>query len=141
MRVGPCHDYEFVSRATIHRRLQTIAHFLGFDQRFAGSVTATFVRHLVFNVATGRTRATHFTNGSADHERTTPAGVRIDQQRQIADIADAANVLADIVQCSHGQVRQAERGVRDTGTGQVDRLKTGLFREQCRICVDRTDDL
>jgi hypothetical protein len=139
--IGARHDREFCVASPVHRSLDAVDHLPGLHQRFARTVTAAFHGYLILDVAGCRAGAFHFLHRAADHEGTAPAGIRINQQGQIAGIGDATNVLADIRQRGHREVRQAEGGVGDAGTGQVDRPESGFVRKQCRIRIDRADDL
>ena len=141
VRVGARHDHELRVGAAIHRGLDAVDHLVGGDQCLAGAVAAALRLHLVLEVAAGRARADQVRNGARDVEGRAPAGVGIDQQRQVAGRGDAADVLADVVQAGDAEVRQAERGVRDARAGEVEGAEAGALGEQRAEGIDGADDL
>ena len=69
------------------------------------------------------------------------AGVDVDQQRQVADVGDAADVDEHVVQVGDAEVRHAERAGGDAAAGKVDRAVADALRHQRVVGVDRADDL
>ncbi len=97
--------------------------------------------HLVLEMHAGGTGADQVAGRARDRECGAEAGIRVHQQRQPGGAADAARVLADVVEARDAEVRQAERGVRDAGARQVERAETGTLREQRAVGIDGARDL
>ena len=74
-------------------------------------------------------------------KRAAEAGVDVDQQRQVADVGDAAHVGEDVVQGGDAQVGQPERARGDAAAGEIDRLVARPLGEARVIGVDRADHL
>ena len=141
MGIGARHDDEPIVGAPVGGRLDPVAHLGCRHEGLAGPVAAALGRDLVLDVQTGSARTGHFPDCPGDVESRAPAGVGIDQERQVGGPADPPDVLADIVQAGHAQIRQAERCVRHTGAGQVDGPESRGFGEQGAVGVDGADDL
>ena len=69
------------------------------------------------------------------------AGVDVDQQRQVADVGDAADVDQHVVEVGDAEVRHAERAGGDAAAREVDRAVADALRQQRVVGVDRADDL
>src|SRR5258705_12016498 len=72
--------------------------------------------------------------------RTKP-GVDVNQEWDIADIGDAADIGQHILKAHDPEIRQAQRACGDTTTRQVDCAIAGTFRQERMIRVNRTDNL
>ena len=142
VRVGARHDHELRVGAPVDGGLDAIDHLLGRDERLARPVAAALGLHLVFEVAAAPAPdLTRSRDRARDVERRAPAGVGVDQQRQVGRRGDAPDVLADVVEAGDAEVRQPERGVGDAGARQVDGAEAGPLRQQRRVGVDGADDL
>ncbi len=141
VRVGARHDHEVVVGAAVHRGLDAVHHLGRADQRLARAVAAALGLHLVLEVAARGTGADQVGDGARDVESRAPAGVGVDEQRQVARRGDAAHVLADVVQRGDAEVGQAERSVGDAGAREVDRAEAGALGEQRAERIDGADDL
>ena len=64
-----------------------------------------------------------------------------DEQRQVADIGDAANIGQHIVQRRNTQVRQPQRTGRHAAAGKIDGLEPRPLGQQGMVGVDRAGDL
>jgi hypothetical protein len=135
------HDDEGGIAASVHGRLEAIDHLLCRHQLLARTVTAALGGHLVLEVHAAGAGADQLTRGARDVERTAEAGVGIDQKRQLARPADAAHVLAHVVERGHPQVRQSEGRIGHARARQIEGAEPGAPGEQRRIGVDRSDDL
>jgi hypothetical protein len=62
--------------------LDAIGHLFGRDQFLAGPMAAALGAYLVLDVHGGRAGLDHGADGARDVERSAPAGVDVDQQRQ-----------------------------------------------------------
>ena len=60
------------------------------------------------------------------------AGVDVDQQRQVADVGDAADVGEHVVEGADAEVGQAERAGGDAAAGEVDRAGSRRARPAAR---------
>src|SRR5205085_10237451 len=69
------------------------------------------------------------------------AGVDVDQQRQVADIADAPDIGENIVQVGDAKVRHAERAGGDAAAREIDRAIAHALRHQRVVGADTADDL
>ena len=141
MRIGARHDRKGIVIAAVNGRLDAIDHFGGLDQRFSRPMTAALYADLIFDMTTGGAGFGHLANGPADHERTAPPRIGIDQQGHFRCGADAPDVFADVAQRRHCQVGQTAGRVCHPGTGQVDRPKSGIFGQQGHVGINRADDL
>ena len=97
--------------------------------------------NLVLEMHAGGARAGELARRARDRERCAEASVGVDEERQRGRAADAAHVLADVVEARDPEVGQPERGVRDAGAGQVDRAEAGFLGEQRAVGIDRAGDL
>ncbi len=124
-RIGARHDDEVVIGAGIDRGLDAVDHFLLADDFLARTMAAALGADLVFDVDGGRAELDHRLDGARDVEgRSAEAGVDVDQQRQVADVGDAAHVGQHVVEVGDAEVGQAERAGGDAAAGQVDRLES-----------------
>src|SRR6267378_5755757 len=78
--------------------------------------------------------------GDVEGARAEP-GIDVDQQWQVADIGDAADIRKHIVEVRDTEVRHAERAGGNAAAGQVDRLVAHALRHQRVIRADRAGDL
>jgi hypothetical protein len=97
VRIGARHDDELRIGAPVDRGLDAIGHLRRGHQRLARPVAAALGRHLILEMHAGGAGADELTRGAGDVEGGAPAGVGIDQQRQLAGAADAAHILADVI--------------------------------------------
>ena len=104
-------------------------------------MAATLLHHLVFDVETGSAGLRHLACGAGDVECAAPAGVDVNQQRQVAGGCDAARVFTDVMQCSDAEIGNAQRRSRHAAAGEIQRLVSALLREDGAIGGDGTDDL
>ncbi|MNN28133.1 hypothetical protein D3C81_1416910 [compost metagenome] len=105
-------------------------------------MAATLGTDLVFDVDGGSAELAHRAHGTRHVERRgAKPGVDIHQQRQVADVGDAAHVGEHVIQGVDAQVRQAQRAGGHAATGQVDRLEACAFGQQRVVGVDRADHL
>ncbi len=104
-------------------------------------MTAALGLHLILQMQSRGTGARELPNGARNAECAAEAGIRIDQQWQGAGGGDAADLLADIIQGGHAQIRQPEGTVGDPGARQVQGTKSGLRGQQRGVRTDRADDL
>jgi len=141
VRIGARHHHEGRIGARVHGCLEAVDHLSRGHQRLAWPVTAALGRHLILEMHAGGSGADQIAAGAGDVEGAAETGVSIDQQRQLAYRRDAAHVLAYVVERGDPQVRQAEGGVGNPGTGEIDRTEAGALGEQRRISVDRAHDL
>ena len=141
MRIGARHDDELVVDAAVGGGLQPVTHLAGLDQRLAGTMAAALDRDLVFEVAPRGTRPRHLANGARNHERAAPPGVGVDEQRHIGCRSNAADVLADVIERRHREIREAERRIRNARAGKIDGFEAGSLGQQCRVGVDSACDL
>ncbi len=139
--IRPRHDDEGCVGARIHRRLHAVAHFLRADEFLAGPMAAALGLHLVLKVTAGGARARELANRPRNHERTTPAGIGIDQQGQRRRRDDAPRILADVVERGEPEVRQAEGRVGHARAGKIKRAEPRARRLHGAIGIDRPDDL
>ena len=80
-------------------------------------------------------------HGAGDVEGAAPAGVDVDQQRQLGDVGDAPHVLEHVVEAGHAQVRQAAGGGGHPAAREVERAIAGALGHDRVVGVDRPDDL
>ena len=104
-------------------------------------MSAALGLHLVFDVATRGAGLRQRANRARDIEGSAETRVRIDEQRQRADIGDAPNVGQHIVKRRDAKVRHAERSGRDATARQIDSAVAGALRHARVIGVDRANDL
>ncbi|MNJ18797.1 hypothetical protein D3C77_131080 [compost metagenome] len=105
-------------------------------------MAAALGANLVFDVDRRCAELDHRLDGTGHVERRgAKAGVDIHQQRQVADIGDAAHVGEHVIQAGDAQVRQAQGAGSYTATRQVDGLETGTLGQQRVVGIDRTDHL
>ena len=88
-----------------------------------------------------RAGAAQLTRRAGDIERSAPAGIGIDEQRQLGRAGDTTHVFADIVEAGDTEVGKSEGSVRDAGTREVQSAESGALRQQSAVGVDCTDDL
>ena len=84
VRVGARHDDESLSRAPIDGGLDAIDHLVRAAPAPCPGDGRTLGLHLVFEVHTARARTMSSAHRARDVEGTAPAGIGIDQQRQVA---------------------------------------------------------
>src|SRR5579859_3084084 len=65
------------------------------------------------------------------------AGIGIDHEWQVGDIADRHSVLNDLAQIDEGQVGQPERHIRHSRAGHIDRLETEIGDHAGRQWIGR----
>src|SRR3546814_18681974 len=95
-------------------------------------MAATLGADLILDVAGGGAGLDQRLDRALDVERTrAQAGVDIDQQRQFANVRDAAAVDQHVVPRVDAEIRQAEPALRAAYTREVDRL------EAAALCVSR----
>jgi hypothetical protein len=68
-------------------------------------------------------------------------GIDVDQQRQGADIGDAADIGQDVVEIADAQIGKPERAGCDSSSRQIDRLVTGALGKARVVGVDRAHAL
>nr|GEU28025.1 hypothetical protein [Tanacetum cinerariifolium] len=95
--VGAGHDHELFVGARIDGGADAVDHFLLRDDLLAGPVAAALGAHLVFDVHGGRAGLDHRLDGARDIESGgAESGIGIHQQRQIADVGNAAHVAGHL---------------------------------------------
>ncbi|MOA02418.1 hypothetical protein D3C78_1218690 [compost metagenome] len=105
-------------------------------------MAATLGADLVFDVGSGGAGLDQVLDGTLDVEGArTEAGVDVDQQRQVADVGDAAYVGEHVIQGVDAQIRQAQGASGHAATGQVDGPEAGAFGQQGVVGVDRANYL
>ena len=72
-----------------------------------------------------------------DVEGAAPAGIDVDQQRQVAHVGDAADVGEHVVERADAEIGQPERAGGDAAAGEVERAEAGALGEQRGVGVDR----
>ncbi len=97
---------------------------------------------LIFDMQRRRPGLAHRSHRAGDVERrSAETAVHIHQQRQRANVGDAANVGQHIVQGRNAQIRQPQRTGRHAAAGKVDGLESGPLGQQRMVGVDRAGDL
>ena len=139
--VRASHDDEVRVGPGIDGGLDAIDHLLRRNQFLAGPVAAAFAAYLVFDVHGGSPGALHGADGAGDVEGASPAGVDIDQQRQVGDLGDAAHVDQHIFHGADAEVGHAERVGGHSTAGEVERAKAGGLRHARGERVDGADHL
>jgi hypothetical protein len=130
------------SGARIDRGLDPVAHLFLADELLAGAVAAALGADLVLDVHGARAELDQGLRGARDIEGArAEAGVHIHQQRQVADIGDAADVGEDVVEVRDAEVGQAERAGGHAAAGQVQRAVADALRHQRVVRIDGADDL
>ena len=127
--------------ARVDGRLDAIDHLFARDDLLAGAVAATLGLHLVFDVTARGAGLGERADGARNIESAAEAGVRIDQQRQRANVGDAAHVGEHIVECRDTEVRHAERSGRNAAARKIDGAVAGALRHARVVGVDGADDL
>ena len=97
--------------------------------------------YLVFDMHRSGSGALHGADGAGDVEGASPAGVDVDQQRQVGDLGDAADVDQHIFHGADTEIGHAERVGRHSSAGKVERAKAGRLRHARRVGVDGADHL
>ena len=96
----------------------------------------------LFDVGSSSAGLDQALDGTLDIERArTKAGVDVDQQRQVADIRDAAHIDQYVFQSIDTQIRQTQRTGGDTTARQVESLEAGALGQQGVVGVDGTNNL
>jgi hypothetical protein len=104
----------------------------------ARQVAAELGRDLVLQVHGGGAGGGHLPDRAGG---VVPAGVDIDQQRQINPLRDPARIGQDVGKLGFAGVGPAVRVVGHAGAGEVERPEPGALGEECRIGVDGPGDL
>jgi len=69
------------------------------------------------------------------------ARIDVDEEREIADIGDAANVREHVVEVRDAEIGHAQRTRGDAGAGKVDRAVAHALRHHRVVGADGTYDL
>ncbi len=93
MGVGACHDDELVVDPGVHGGFDSVAHFVGADEFFAGAMPAALGLHLVFQVAAAGSGPGQIPDRAGDLKGAAPTGVGIHQERQVGRLDDAPGRL------------------------------------------------
>ena len=103
---------------------------------------APFSAYLVFDVHRGGAELDQRFHGARDVECARPeTGIDIDQQRQRADVGDAAHIGQHVVEIADAEIGQAQRAGGNTTTRQIDGFEADAFRHAGVIGVDGARDL
>ena len=140
-RIGARHDDELVVGARIDGGFHAVDHFSGRHDFLARPVAATLLADLVFQMHGRHARLDERTHGARDVECAAPAGVDVDEQRQVGCIGDAARVDQHVVHRADAEIGDAERIRRDAAARQVQRLEADRLGHFCGIGGDRADYL
>ena len=111
------------------------------NEALARTVAAALGLDLVLDVHAGGAGADHLLHGAGDVEGAAPAGVGVDEQRQLGDVGDAPHVLEDVVEAGQAQVRQSVGGGCHAASGEVERAIADTLGHDRVVGVDRPDDL
>ena len=140
-RISASHDDEAFIRARIHRSLDPVNHFTLTDNGFVGTVTTTFLHHLIFDVESCRAGLCNFARSSGDIEGAAPTGVDIYQQGQVAGRRDTARILAHVMQRGDTQIGNAQRRGCHASAGQVQRFVPAFLRKNGAVGGDGANHL
>src|SRR5690606_5309186 len=140
--VRASNNEELVVGACVHGSFDTVSHFLGADDFFAGAVATTLRANLIFDMAAGSAELRQALDGAGNIEgRRSESRVNVDNQRHIADVGDTADVREYVVQCVDAQVGQPERTCGYTTARKVDGAIAGTLGQEGMVCIDGADDL
>src|SRR5213075_865889 len=117
------------------RRSDAGDHLLGVDELLARAVPAALGRDLVLDLHRGDAGALELANGARDRVLVAPAGVDVDDQRQLGRSSDARGIGEDVGKLDDPEVGEAERMVGYAGARQVERAEAGPLRELRRVRV------
>ena len=107
------------------------------DELLAGPVAAALRLNLVLEVHAGGAGTGELAGRAGDHVRRTEAGVGVDEERKVGHRGDPAGILGDVGEGRQPEVGDAEGGVGDAGSGEVERPEAGAFGEKGAVGVDR----
>src|SRR4029453_3972830 len=97
--------------------------------------------YLVFQVDAAGAGTAQLAGRAGDVERGAPAGIGVDEQRQLGGTGDATHVFADVVETGDAEIGKSEGSIRDAGTRKVQSAKAGALCQKGAVGVDCTDDL
>jgi hypothetical protein len=140
-RIGTRHDHESGIAARIHGGLDAVDHFFLRHDRLARPVATALGRNLVLDMQRTGAGFDQRAHRARDVERAAPAGVDVDQRRQIAGIGDAAYIGQHVFHRADAQIGHAQRIGRHAAAGQIQRTKSRALGHQRGVSRDRADDL
>ena len=104
-------------------------------------MAAALLRDLILDVYPPGPCSDHRTDGPGDVEGATPTCIDVDEQRHIRRVGDAPNVVHDVVQRCHAQIRQTIGRICDPAAGKIDGAISDSLGHHGGIGVDRAHDL
>jgi hypothetical protein len=136
-RIRARHHDEILVGARVDGGLQAVAHFARVDDRLVRPVAAAFGPGLILDVHRRDSGSNQLACRTGNVEGPAETGVDIGEQRQGGCRRDTPRVFEHVAERRYGEIRQAERSVRDAGAGQIDGFEPGPLGEQSAIGIDR----